>query len=155
MAKGLGIILFRLGLSLGSIVCLGGGVALPILQVTELPLLWLLLWPGLVYGFLAILYFLPPTAHPGSYFCKSLETGQLPWLLQLVFAPFLAPLSTLWYLKHRCIRDRVENPYDQVSDTIFLGRYPITYAEFPQVATAVVDLTAEFNAPRAVLQGRR
>ena len=41
---------------------------------------------------------------------------------------------------------RHENGYDAVSEQIYLGRYPLTLAQFPDDASVIVDMTSEFNA---------
>ncbi len=156
MATAKGMIMYRTFFLVAAIICLAGPTCIFLLDLTPMAYLWFVLaWPGILYGFLLVLFCLPSSALPAEYFCKNHTTGHIPWIAQFLLLPFTAPYSLVWLLKQRCLNDRREEPFNQVATNLYVGRYPITADEFPASATAVVDMTCEFTAPSRVLKGRR
>eukprot|EP01138_Halocafeteria_seosinensis_P009239 gb/GECG01009442.1/.p1 GENE.gb/GECG01009442.1/~~gb/GECG01009442.1/.p1 ORF type:complete len:261 (+),score=14.84 gb/GECG01009442.1/:1-783(+) len=111
---------------------------------------WILLWPIIVYAVITYVY----TLNDGSWlFGKSSHDGHIPMWRKIVLLPYLFPMRAIWWTRHKFILK--ENPYDKISPNIYVGRYCMKYPqEFPQEATVVVDLTAEFGQDKEVVKGR-
>ena len=151
------VLTFQILFTFLAVVFLGAGVALPVLELTPLPLAWLAcLWPGLVYAVIAVVYFLPWSWHPEAVFCKSHTTGRIPVITQILMAPFLVPMWTLWWLRHKMVLAGLEDPNNLVHDGLHVGRFPLHYdSEFPTHVQNVVDLTCEFPASSKVTSDRQ
>lgn len=113
-------------------------------------------WPALSNCLFLISYAVPSLRlgvrllhkHPGS------GTIALPRLLLCL--PALLPLWVFWWARHVLVQDWKEEPFHKVSQTLYLGRFPLRYpSEFPIDVANIVDLTAEFVVRKDVASGRR
>ena len=113
----------------------GGSIALvaaPMALGVGTTPLWLLgLWPCTTYGIFAVSYFKPRWRLAVRLLQKNRLTGAIPVWRMLLLLPPLLTLWLFWLVKHLCVQNFREEPYDQVSETIFLGRYPMKMSEFP------------------------
>lgn len=97
------------------------------------------LWPAISFAVVAsgYLYFGP------CVYGKSAQ-GTLSPFNQLLLLPYLVYLWAAWYLL-RLIKQ--ETAYDQLSDSIYIGRR-LLGREFPSHMEHVIDLTCEFSEPK-------
>jgi protein-tyrosine phosphatase len=104
---------------------------------------WLLLWPAVSFGLLAAAY-----AGLGPRVFGKRGDGRLSPLMVWLLLPVLLLLWGLWHLSRlagRCC--------DEVAPGLWLGRRAFV-RELPPGIVLVVDLTAEFSAPRGIREGR-
>lgn len=100
---------------------------------------WLLAWPGGILAILALGYLGVGAGVLGK------RGGRIHPLARILLAPYLLGLTLLW----RVLRwVRREPAAVEVVDGIWIGRYPLP-GELPVGTRALVDLTAEFDRPRA------
>jgi protein-tyrosine phosphatase len=103
--------------------------------------LWLLLWPAISCGTIALGYFyLGPKVYGKS------PQGLLSPLNQLLLLPYLLCLWSLWHLGRLVIP---QPAFHQLTPNIFVGRR-LLGAELPQNIDHVIDLTCEFNEPKVL-----
>lgn len=97
---------------------------------------WLLLWPAASFGLVAIGY---AFAGPGVMGKKTNGSHHIP--MAILHAPFhlVARISDVL----RAITRRKENPYDEITPGLWLGRRLSSGTQLPEGATLVVDLCAE------------
>ena len=102
-------------------------------------LLWL--WPALSFGVVALGYLrLGPKVYGKS------PKGLLSPFTQFLLLPYLLYLWTVWYALRFVKR---EPAISKLTETIFIGRRLLSH-ELPDNIDHVVDLTCEFNEPRAL-----
>src|SRR5262245_28082319 len=104
-----------------------------------------LLWPALSLALVAAAY-----ARLGPRLFGKRPDGRLAWWAVLLLLPYLLLTWTLWHL-HRLLSK--EDPGNEVAPGVWVGRRPFV-RELPPGVTLVVDLTAEFPAPRGLRAGR-
>jgi protein-tyrosine phosphatase len=108
-------------------------------------LAWLLLWPALSFLLVAAAY-----AGLGPGVCGKRPDGGLAcWAVLLLF-PYLLLSWAVWHLQRLLSREAACN---EVVPGLWVGRRPLAH-ELPPGTDLVVDLTAEFPEPRAVVVGR-
>lgn len=73
------------------------------------------------------------------------KLGRLPLGRTVVLAPFLVSLWTTWRIL-RAVKS--EPAFDRINDKLIIGRRLLSH-EFPEGIDHVVDLTCEFNEPKA------
>lgn len=105
---------------------------------------FLLLWPALSFGIVAIGYL----AFGPRVFGKT-KSGLLSPINQLVLLPYLVYLWSVWYLL-RIVRR--EPPVNQLTEQLFIGRRLFS-TELPNDIDYVIDLTCEFNEPKGLRSG--
>lgn len=111
--------------------------------------LWrlLLLWPIGVLLWVAAGYF-----GLGGRILFKRPDGRIPWPVVVLLGPYL---WTTWLLWHAVRLLGREDPYNRITDRIWLGRRLLAHELKAEVAVdLIVDLTAEFSAPRGLLVGR-
>jgi len=103
--------------------------------------LLLLLWPAVSFGIVALgyLYFGPQVYGKSS-------RGLLSPINQLLLLPFLVYLWSVWYGARLVKR---EPAFNQLTEDIVIGRRLLSH-ELPDGIDHVIDLTCEFNEPRAL-----
>jgi protein-tyrosine phosphatase len=106
---------------------------------------WLLLWPALSFLVLASGY-----AVFGPGVCGKRPDGRLAWWSLLALLPVLLLLWSLWHLIRLVSWETVAN---EIAPGVWLGRRAFVH-ELPPRVVLVVDLTAEFPAPRRIREGR-
>jgi protein-tyrosine phosphatase len=100
---------------------------------------WVLLWPAISFLAVAAAY-----AGLGPVVFGKRPNGSLaPWAV-LLLLPYLALTWLTWHLQRRLTR---EEPCNEIVPSLWLGRRPFAH-ELPASVVLVVDLTAEFAAPR-------
>lgn len=102
---------------------------------------YFLLWPALSFLIVAIAYF---GVGPGVF--GKQQGGTLEPIRQILLSPFLLYLWLVWHIVRLISR---ESPYDQLTESIFIGRRLLS-SERPVQFDHVVDLTCEFNEPSAM-----
>lgn len=102
---------------------------------------WLLLWPAFSFAFVASGYF-----GLGARIYGKSAKGLLSPLNQILLAPYLVMLWSLWHLGRLLVR---QPAYHQITDNIYVGRR-LLGAELPDLIEHVIDLTCEFNEPQAL-----
>ncbi len=97
---------------------------------------WLLAWPALSFGLLALGY-----AFAGPKVMGKKEFGGYGLLMIILHAPFhlVARLSDAL----RAVTRRDERPYDEIVPGVWLGRRLSSGDDFPEEIDLVVDLCAE------------
>ncbi len=101
----------------------------------------LLLWPALSFGVVALGYFrFGPRVYGKS------EHGLLSPFNQLILLPYLIFLWCVWYAVRLVKR---EPAYNQLTENVIIGRRLMTH-EVPKDIRHVIDLTCEFNEPKAM-----
>jgi protein-tyrosine phosphatase len=103
--------------------------------------LLLLLWPALNFGTVALGYF-----HFGPRVYGKSQHGLLSPINQLLLLPYLVYLWSVWYAVRIVKR---EPAFNQLTDNIFIGRRLLSH-ELPDNIDHVIDLTCEFNEPKAL-----
>jgi protein-tyrosine phosphatase len=106
---------------------------------------WLLLWPGVSFLVLAAAY-----AGLGPRVLGKRPDGRLAWWAVLLLLPYLLLTWAVWHLHRKLGR---EDCCNEVAPGLWVGRRPFV-RELPPGTSLVVDLTAEFPAPRGVRAGR-
>jgi protein-tyrosine phosphatase len=102
---------------------------------------YLLLWPALSFFLVAFAYFGAGPTVFGKQQCGTLEPSR-----QILLAPFLLYLWLVWHMVRLISR---EAPYNQLTESVFIGRRLLS-SERPKQFDHVVDLTCEFNEPSAM-----
>ena len=102
---------------------------------------YLLLWPALSFALVASAYLFAGV----TVFGKGPD-GKLPLGRSILLAPFLAYLATVWHVVRFFSR---ESAFDQLTDTVFIGRRLLSH-ERPSQFDHIVDLTCELNEPEAL-----
>lgn len=102
---------------------------------------YFLLWPSLSFLLVAIAYF-----GAGPIVFGKQPDGTLEPTRQLLLAPFLLYLWLVWHIVRMVSR---ESPYDQLTESVFIGRRLLS-SERPIHFDHIVDLTCEFNEPLAL-----
>ncbi len=106
---------------------------------------WLLLWPALAFGLVGAGF---AGLRPGVFGKRA--DGRLAAWAVLLLLPYLALTWALWHLLRLFSR---EPCCHEVSPGVWVGRRALA-RELPAGVSLVVDLTAEFPEPRAVVRGR-
>ena len=104
-------------------------------------LAYLLLWPAISFLLVAIAYF-----GVGPIVFGKQPDGTLEPIRQILLAPFLLYLWAVWHIVRLVSR---ESPYNQLTDSVFIGRRLLS-SERPIQFDHIVDLTCEFNEPFAL-----
>ncbi len=102
---------------------------------------YFLLWPALSFLLVAIAYF-----GAGPIVFGKQPDGTLEPIRQILLAPFLLYLWLVWHIVRLVSR---ESPYDQLTESVFIGRRLLS-SERPIQFDHIVDLTCEFNEPSAL-----
>ena len=100
------------------------------------------LWPSLSFGIVAVGYL-----HFGPKVYGKSRHGLLSPITQFLLLPYLLYLWTVWYAVRLVKR---ESAFNRLTDNIFIGRRLLSH-EMPQDIDHVIDLTCEFNEPKAGL----
>ena len=106
---------------------------------------WLLAWQGMCFVVVGIAY----ACGKASVFGKR-PNGTLPFWSWAVFLPLHLSTQLVWHLIRVYSR---EPAFNQLQDDIVIGRRVLTH-EFPKGISNVVDLTAEFQEPAGIADGR-
>jgi protein-tyrosine phosphatase len=106
---------------------------------------WLLLWPGVSFLVLAAAY-----AGLGPRALGKRPDGRLAGWAVLLLLPYLLLTWAVWHLQRKVGR---EDCCNEVASGLWVGRRAFV-KELPPGTSLVVDLTAEFPAPRGVRAGR-
>lgn len=104
-------------------------------------LAYFLIWPSLSLVLVAIAYF-----GAGPIVFGKQQNGTLEPIRQILLAPFLLYLWLLWHIVRLVSR---ESPYNQLTESVYIGRRLLS-SERPIQFDHVVDLTCEFNEPSAM-----
>lgn len=102
---------------------------------------FLLFWPALSFGIVAIGYL----SFGQRVFGKT-KSGLLSPFNQLILLPYLVYLWSVWFLL-RIVRR--EPSVNQLTEKLFIGRRLFS-TELPDNIDYVIDLTSEFNEPKAL-----
>jgi protein-tyrosine phosphatase len=128
--------------------------------ILNLPTGWIIfIYPTLSFSIVGILLIARKEHLAAILLGKSRFDGSFfPYCMATIFLPYLLFTWLIWIIRVNTTR-RNEHGYDEVSQGIYLGRYPWYHnshpTEFPQQATIVVDLTAEMPFPRKLFKNRR
>jgi hypothetical protein len=131
------------------------------------PWRWVLLWPAIVYLLITYCYAIDGSAGAQLLRKRAATDGSLPLPCLLFFLPFLLTSWFVWWFRHTCVH-RAEQPFNEITPGIFLGRYPspqldktscwpgafpVTCAasEIPEPACGVVDMCCEFPAHASIV----
>ena|SRR5438270_7865516 len=106
---------------------------------------WLLLWPAFSFALIALAY-----GGLGPRVCGKRADGRLSWWAVLLLLPYLLGTWTIWYAIRLLSREKC---CDEVAPGLWVGRRPLV-RDLPADISLIVDLTAEFPAPRALRRGR-
>jgi protein-tyrosine phosphatase len=106
---------------------------------------WLLLWPAGSFLLIGGAY-----AHLGPRVCGKRADGRLAWWAVLLLLPYLMTAWTVWRVIRQLSR---ETCCDEVAPGVWVGRRPLV-RDLPANISLIVDLTAEFPAPRSLRRGR-
>ena len=101
---------------------------------------WLLLWPAGSFLLIGGAY-----AHLGPRVCGKRADGRLAWWAVLLLLPYLLMTWTVWHVIRLLSR---ETCCDEVAPGVWVGRRPFV-RDLPANISLIVDLTAEFPAPRS------
>ena len=107
---------------------------------------WLLLWPAVSFVLIAAAY-----AGLGPGVCGKRADGRLAWWAVALLLPYLLGTWGVWYAVRLLSR---EPCCDEVAPGVWVGRRPFV-RDLPTNISLIVDLTAEFPAPRALRRHRR
>jgi protein-tyrosine phosphatase len=107
---------------------------------------WLMCWVGLAYLLVSAAYL----GVGPSIFGKK-PNGRLSIYAQLALFPYLLITWMVWYALRVF---RTEPPYHQVLQDLYVGRRLLS-SEYPNGLDSVLDLTCEFNEPKAVVARHR
>ena len=102
---------------------------------------YILLWPALSFALVAVAYFGAGVVIFGKRPNGTISTSRL-----ILLAPFLVYLTLVWHAIGCFSR---EPAFDQLADTVFIGRRLLS-RERPSHFDHIVDLTCEFNEPLAL-----
>ncbi|MEM7014512.1 MAG: tyrosine-protein phosphatase, partial [Verrucomicrobiota bacterium] len=102
---------------------------------------WLLLWPAISFGGVAIGY-----VHLGPAVFGKNKYGVISPIRQLLLAPYLIYLHLVWHSARLLKR---EPAWNQVTDRIYIGRRLLSH-ELPKDIEHVIDLTCEFAETTAL-----
>lgn len=105
----------------------------------------LLLWPAGSFLLIGMAY-----AGLGPRVCGKRLDGRIAWWAVLLLLPYLLTTWTCWYVIRLLSR---ETCCDEVAPGVWVGRRPFV-RDLPANISLIVDLTAEFPAPRALRRGR-
>ena len=106
---------------------------------------WLLLWPAVSFLLIATAY-----AGLGPRVCGKRADGRIAWWALILLLPYLLATWTIWsairlFSHEACC--------DEVAPGVWVGRRPLA-RDLPADISLIVDLTAEFPAPRSLRRGR-
>jgi protein-tyrosine phosphatase len=107
-------------------------------------LAWLALWPAVSFGAMGLAYL-----GLGARVLGKRRDGTRPWPYLLLLGPYLLFGFVVWRLR-ALSSEPVSN---EVAPGVHVGRLP-RRGDLPAAVTLVVDLTAEFTIPAAVLGPR-
>jgi protein-tyrosine phosphatase len=105
----------------------------------------LLLWPAGSFLLIGSAY-----ARLGPRVCGKRPDGRIAWWAFLFLLPYLLMTWTGWYIIRLLSR---ETCCDEVAPGVWVGRRPFV-RDLPANISLIVDLTAEFPAPRSLRRGR-
>jgi len=117
------------------------GVLLTAAAITNGGWSYLLLWPALSFGIVALGY-----SHFGPRVFRKSERGILSPINSLLLLPYLLYQWSVWHAVRLFKR---EPAFDRLTENIFLGRRLLSQ-EFPAGMDHVIDLTCEFTEPEAL-----
>ncbi len=126
-----------------SVVLLALASAFALAAVTAGRWAWLLLWFGLSFLLLAVGY-----AGMGARIFGKRRNGTLPLWSKLLHMGYVLPSWIIWHMMRLLQR---EAPFNQISQTLFVGRRLLD-REFPKSVATCIDLTSEFDEVRKVRQ---
>jgi protein-tyrosine phosphatase len=106
---------------------------------------WLLLWPAGSFLLIGSAY-----AGLGPRICGKRPDGRIAWWAMLLLLPYLLMTWTVWHVIRLLSR---ETCCDEVAPGVWVGRRPFV-RDLPANISLIVDLTAEFPAPRSLRRGR-
>lgn len=106
---------------------------------------YLALWPALAFGVIGAGYL-----GLGARVFGKRADGTLPIVIRIVLAPYL---GLAWIVWQALRRSRSVKPYALVAPGLYLARR-LHHHELPEGVETIVDLTAEFAAPKGVRTGR-
>ena len=102
---------------------------------------FVLLWPALSFALVSIAYF-----GAGVFIFGKQPSGTLSIGRSLLLAPFLVYLNFVWHAVRFFSR---ETAFNRLTDNVFIGRRLLSH-ERASNFDHIVDLTCEFNEPRAL-----
>jgi protein-tyrosine phosphatase len=102
---------------------------------------FVLLWPALSFALVSIEYF-----GVGVFIFSKQPSGTLSIGRSILLAPFLVYLNFVWHAVRFFSR---EAAFNQLTDYVFIGRRLLSH-ERASNFDHIVDLTCEFNEPRAL-----
>jgi len=102
---------------------------------------YLLLWPALSFGYVSLGYF-----GLGTRVFGKRANGTLAWAAVLFLLPFYLCVWSVWHVM-RLIS--FESKVDRVHDNLLVSRRLLSH-ELPNDVATVIDLTCEFQEPRAL-----
>jgi len=102
---------------------------------------FVLLWPALSFALVSIAYF-----GVGVFIFGKQPSGTLSIGRSILLAPFLVYLNFVWHAVRFFSR---EAAFNQLTDYVFIGRRLLSH-ERASNFDHIVDLTCEFNEPRAL-----
>ena len=126
-----GVLLLLCGLAWVGFALLVGGPA------------WVLGWLGLCLAYVGGLYL---GLGNGPRMLGKRADGTLSWPLVALLLPYFVLTWTVWHVQRLLSRER---GLDEVAPGLLLGRRPLAH-EVPPGVSRVIDLTAEFSAPRGI-----
>ena len=106
---------------------------------------WLLVWPAVGFLAVALAY-----AGLGSRVFGKRSDGTRAWWAYGLLLPYLALSWLVWSLQRLLSKEAC---WHEIAPGVWLGRRALAH-ELPADITLVVDLTAEFPAPRNMVPGR-
>jgi hypothetical protein len=112
---------------------------------------WLLVWPGVTYIAVGIVY-----ALRGHGFWSKGPTGNVSRARQIILAPYPLALWLIWHGHRLRSQEPVCNLVivgNENGGPVWLGRWPFHH-ELPAGTNLVVDLIAEWPARRGIAEGR-
>lgn len=106
---------------------------------------WLLLWLGADFLIVAAAY-----ATLGDRIFGKRSDGQLSTLSLIGLLPYLLFCWGIWHLQRLFVK---EDCYNYVAPGLWMGRRCLV-GELPENISLIVDLTAEFPEPKALIEGK-
>ena len=107
---------------------------------------WLLVWSG---GSLLLVGAAYLGLGPGIFGKR--PDGGMPLWSRLLFLPFRGFITFFWNLQRR---SGMYETYNQIAPGLWLGRRPLGDHELPPDIDTIIDLTAEYEEPTNVVDGR-
>lgn len=104
---------------------------------------WVLGWLGLCLAYVGSVYL---GLGGGPRMLGKRADGTLSWPVVVLLLPYFLLTWTVWHVQRFVSRER---RFDTVVPGLLLGRRPLAH-EVPPGVARVVDLTAEFPAPRGI-----